>query len=43
MTQLNDAPATERALIVSSDGHATAEMRDYFPRGDVHKPLATAF
>jgi predicted TIM-barrel fold metal-dependent hydrolase len=31
MTHLNDAPATDRALIVSSDGHATARMRDYRP------------
>ncbi|WP_375476312.1 amidohydrolase family protein [uncultured Jatrophihabitans sp.] len=30
MTQVNDASA-ERALLVSSDGHATALMRDYAP------------
>ena len=34
MTQLSDTPAAERALIVSSDGHATAQMRDYRPYVD---------
>lgn len=95
MTQPQFRLTAERALIVSSDGHATAQMRDYrryldasareewlmlgenaietfhhegvalhdisdkigteleliltpptqdfFPRGDVHKPLATAY
>jgi len=31
MTQPHDRLTAERALIVSSDGHATAQMRDYRP------------
>jgi predicted TIM-barrel fold metal-dependent hydrolase len=31
MTQLDDPSTVEHALIVSSDGHATAQMRDYRP------------
>lgn len=31
MTQLDEPATVERALIVSSDGHATAKMRDYRP------------
>jgi predicted TIM-barrel fold metal-dependent hydrolase len=31
MTTTEDHPTAERALMVSSDGHATAQMRDYGP------------
>ena len=31
MTTTEDHPTAERALMVSSDGHATAQMRDYRP------------
>src|SRR5260221_10068560 len=34
MTKETAPPAGERAMIVSSDGHATAQMRDYRPYVD---------
>jgi hypothetical protein len=29
MTMVDDSSSAERALMVSSDGHATAQMREY--------------
>jgi len=31
MTMVDDSSSAERALMVSSDGHATAQMREYRP------------
>jgi hypothetical protein len=31
MTIVGDSSSAERALMVSSDGHATAQMREYRP------------